>query len=368
MQVLSTMATGIGNTLKDSFSDSTSSGSMSARTSIPNSALQYYLMKQQREWSLEDTADQRAYNEELYEKYQSPKAQAAQYEQAGYSKLAALDGNGSWSINPVQSMNDSNTSGMASAMASMANNSSSISAQKSINTANILANSILQAEEIRGKKLDNDYKEKQYSADNAVYDTPVSKRDFPQLHGYDQDWFNDFSEKLGHQVTLRDMMAAGVAKQVVHSANAAAGHVHDWKSGAEYESVVGHMNDDEDYFSYDVDSHDGLVTTLLQMFTNSCTDSNNQTAMSQLRAEYEQFRKDNQAWITELEKEKNSKKMSDVDVEWQVAEKWLSAIGTGSEAFNNIFGNFNIGRILQGILSKSGPRNNYKPASNNISK
>ena len=357
------MASGIGNTLKESFSNQ--SNDPTAKTSTSSAALQYYLMNKQREWSLEDTADQRAYNEELYEKYQSPKAQAAQYEQAGYSKLAALDGNGSWSISPVQSMNKADTSSMASAMASMSNNSESIAAQKSINASNIMANSLLQAEEIRGKKLDNDYKEKQYAADNAVYDTPVSKRDFPQLYGYDDDWFDDFSEKLGHEVTLRDMMSAGVAKQIVHSANAAAGHEHHWQEGFTYESTMGHYDDDEAFATYDTD--DVTTETLYHMFCNSVRDSNNIAAVNELRQEYETFRKDNEAWITELEKEKNSKKMSDVDVEWQITEKWLSAIGSGSEAFANIFGNFNIGRILQGLISKSGPRNNYKSVSNNHS-
>ena len=339
------------------------SGKMNKRTLKFNK----WALEKQREWSLQDTADQRAYNEQLYEKYNSPKAQAQQYADAGYSKLAALDGNGSWTINPVQSMNNSDTSSFASnvgnANSQYAANMSSAAQQASAG----IGDAALQFEQIRSLRLDNDQKDKQYNADNQVLDLEVSKRDFPQLHGYDQDWFDDFSEKLGHPVTLRDMLSAAVAKQVVHSANAAAGHVHDWKSGAEYNAVVGHMNDQDDFFSYDVDSNDSLLRVLMQMFDNSVNDSNNQTALNQLKQEYEQFRKDNQAWITELEKQKNDKTMSDVNVEWQIVEKWLSAIGTGSEAFANIFGNFNIGKILSNLLTRSrsgsSSRTNYKPKS-----
>ena len=367
------------------------SATMSGISSKKTREYNKWALQKQREWQLQDTADQRAYTEELYNKYNSPAAQRRLYKEGGYSALAAVDGD--TTIQPASQQ--ATTSAAADSMSANAA-ANQMTASGFANASATIQNSVMQyaqlqqmQEQTRGMRIENDFNEEQTANQSSIWNTEVSKDDFPQLAGYDDDFFDRFSEKLGHQVTLRDMYSAALAKQAVHQANAIAGHDHHWRGGVEYEAANGHYRGENDFNSYY--GNDNAMQTLLDTFyaersqaienadstaldnehkryqrdndvwSSEAKESKAQADMASIQADFETFKKENGGWIATLNKMVAEGTMSQTDAEWRVVEKWLNAISTAGGAISDIIGSVNPSGLLKALAKpKSTPRNNYK--------
>ena len=354
------------------------SGKMNKKTIKYNK----WALQKQREWQLQDTADQRAYQQQLYEKYQSPQAQAKQYEEAGFSKLAMLDGNGA-SITPVAAQQT--TSAIQSAGNVGAANSaygqqlSSAAASGASGVADAM-NYYLQSEQLRAMRMKNDFDEQQYDNQRELLDSPVTPDDFPQLYGYGEEWFEKMSNRLGHEVTLRDMSNMAIFKTLVHTANKEAGHEHsNGVSGFTFEKLLNPETDeyqtgwyeDEDgsqtpvYKSahkhgFSSDVMDELGTALLSELKEKCSSAQ----LTDLQAQFQQFLKDEGMWQSDSDTKKSENKLrqkqNTIDADFATYEKWETTImGT----LDDILGSMNLFKVLFNLGKKGkmpSSHNNYK--------
>lgn len=354
----------------------TSAGVSSAES---HKARQYnrWALNQQRQWSLEDTADQRAYAESIYNKYESPEAMRKQYEAAGYSPLAAIGTSAQPTV--TNSMNKSDTSaamaGNASASQLRANGVTSAMSQ----IANGVGDAAMQYEQIRSLKLDNDFKAQQQQNQNDIFDMPVTMDDFPRLYGFDEKWFKQAEVRLGHQVTFRDMLSMALAKQVVLQCNATPT---DWKDGFTFESArnqtigsgrsswhedgfdVSGQHKDGSYYYVSERKHgldDSVVSYLGQVLVNDLRNSNSTADLNELMRDWELYRKQEGGWKAEKSNWDYTIDLNNSNKDFITFDNWYKRI---NGAIGDILDHINVGatifKALTGYKSGGKEHNNYK--------
>lgn len=311
------------------------------------------MYNKQRSDSLQDTADLRAYQEQMYNKYESPLAKKNQYKDLGYSPLVAIGQSGNFT--PSSIVPNSDTSSLTNATT----NSSINETQQINNSLESLKNSPLayfQAqnlmEDARSKRLDNDYKELQNNNNNSLLSLSCSKDDFPQLYGYNQSYFENLKSRLGRVPTFRDLMSLAIVRQPLLDNNSTEGHNHDWKNGKTLDTFNAWSEDNEDIL------HNRLLDSFLAELETTLTHRDILT----IQKDFENYKKDNGFWDAEKKRWTVEGIKNDTDAEWYVVEKWLNAISSGTSSLTSVFNSVNVGQILTKLFSKSKPNSftNYK--------
>ena len=339
---------------------------------------EYAATKLQRDWSLQDTADQRAYAEELYNKYQSPEALRQQYEDAGYSAYAALGQ--AANISPVATSNNSSTAMLAQMKAANAAQKSASAAARNAQTnstngiVSAMQSSINQTMDIQMKKaqidnlnsntetnnINNGLLSEETEIKQKVLNMTCTPDDYPNLEGFDDKWWHDMSVRLGHPVTFGDMQAMGIYKYFVAQTNNESHFDTHWQSHAEsqYFRDNGDTGMTQNIDGYEVTSTDSSahyhnMQELGKAVLDDAAKKGFDSKIAELQAKFDELTNESAIDATNATNRK-TKHLDDLENDFGTFDKWKN------ECMDIIETVVSILNPLSRLMSRPSSRNNYK--------